>query len=223
MTRDMESQYIILLDIVKNKLSYAAHDLDHVLRVFALCQKLADKNVNPDVLLPAALLHDIARRLEDEDPTGKIDHAVTGAEMADGILKDLGYTGEVRDEITHCIRTHRFRSGFHPQTWEAKILFDADKLDVVGAVGIARSFMLAGKHGERLYRNISLGDYVRENLTDNGRIINAANHAANLEYELKLRKIPGRLYTDKGRELAAKRVKYMEDFFRYLKEEINEE
>lgn len=222
---DNLDQYQVLREIVKEELAYAAHDLDHILRVCNLCMHLAEqeKDVELEVLIPAALLHDIARRKEDEDITGKIDHALIGADMAGGILQDLDYDRSLIDKITYCIRAHRFRSGFPPETVEAKILFDADKLDVIGAIGIARSFMLAGQHGEKMYKNILLEEYVRENIGPNGRIKDASKHTANLEFELKLKKIPDRLFTEKAKEIANKRIEYMEEFFKTLQQEINGE
>lgn len=216
-------QYQILQEIVKKELSYAAHDLDHILRVYHLCMLLAEdqKDVNLEVLIPAALLHDIARRKEDEDVTGEIDHALAGAEMAGRILQNLGYEPSRIDAVRRCISAHRFRSGFTPETVEAKILFDADKLDVIGAVGIARSFMLAGEHGEKIYNEVPLDEYLHDNVGPNGRIKDVSKHTANLEFELKLKRIPDRLYTEKAKEIAKKRIEYMENFFQTLSDEIH--
>lgn len=95
-------------------------------------------------------MHDIARVKESRDKTGEIDHAVLGSKLAEEILINLDYEKGKIEGIKHCIIAHRFRSGNEPQTLEAKILFDADKLDVIGSVGIARSFMLAGQFGQSL-------------------------------------------------------------------------
>ncbi|MCM1565499.1 MAG: HD domain-containing protein [Dehalobacter sp.] len=217
----MGKRYQVLQDIVEKELSYAAHDLDHVMRVYHLCLVLAGQrdDVDMEVLIPAVLLHDIARAKEDEDNSGEIDHAVLGAEMAEKILQDLDYNPDLRQKITDCILAHRFRTGHQPESIEAKILFDADKLDIIGAVGIARSFMLAGQHGERLYSKVSVEEYQKENIGENGRIKNASKHTTNLEFELKLRKIPDRLYTEEAKEIARKRIKFMELFFKTLVEE----
>lgn len=174
-----------------------------------------------DTLIPAALLHDIARSIEDKDPSGISDHAIIGAEMAENILTKLDYKKEAVQKIKHCIMSHRFRSGNNPETIEAKILFDADKLDVIGAIGLARSFMVAGQHGERLFRDIPLGEYIQKNIGENGRIKDNSQHAINLEYELKLKKIPERLYTQKAKEISLGRIAYMEDFFDTLRGEID--
>lgn len=218
----MNNKYQKIIELVKNKMTYAAHDFDHVMRVYNTCLSLAEneRGIDYDVLVPAILLHDIARSKEDEDRTGQIDHAVLGAEMAEKILKQLGYESVLIEKIKHCIKAHRFRSGFLPETVEAKILYDADKLDVLGAVGIARSFMLAGKHGERLFSDADLKEYCEENIGRNGRVKDVSKHSSNIEFELKLKKIPEKLYTAKAKEIAVERVKYMAEFFKILKAEI---
>lgn len=219
---NLDKRYHTLREIIREKMSYAAHDLDHVDRVTNLCLYLAEEEpgIDWEVLIPAALLHDIARRLEDEDISGEIDHALLGAEMAGKILQDLCYEPALIEKIKNCIRAHRFRSGFAPETAEAKILFDADKLDVIGAIGLARSFMLAGQHGEKMYNDIPLPQYREENVGPGGRIKDASKHTANLEYELKLRHIPERLFTPKAKEIGRQRVEFMEEFFVRLQMEL---
>lgn len=218
----MEKRYEVLQELVQNRLSYAAHDLDHVMRVYHLCLTLAryEKNVDLDVLIPAVLLHDIARAKEDEDISGDIDHAVMGAEMAETILAGLNYDAERTKKIKKCILTHRFRSGNPPESIEAKVLYDADKLDIIGATGISRSFMLAGQHGERLYNDVPLDAYIRENIGENGRIKDPSKHTTNIEFELKLKKIPERLFTDEAKKIAKQRIAYMSVFFDTLRQEI---
>ncbi|NLM20913.1 MAG: HD domain-containing protein [Peptococcaceae bacterium] len=219
----MDDRYNDLLNLVQDKMSYAAHDFDHVLRVYQLAMFLAEdeESVDRDVLIPAVLLHDIARRLEDEDPTGKTDHALVGAVMVGKILQELGYDEQLISKIKDCIASHRFRSGSPPSSPEAKILYDADKLDVIGAVGIARSYMLGGRHGERMYLDIPLAEYMAKNVGENGRIKDVAQHAANLEFELKLKHIPDKLFTAKAKALAKQRLDFMYSFFEVLKQEID--
>ncbi|SCY62412.1 HD domain-containing protein [Alkaliphilus peptidifermentans] len=212
-----------ILEIVNCQLSCSAHNLDHVLRVYNLCVLLAkhEKKVDLDVLIPSALLHDIARVKESQDETGKIDHAVLGSEMAEDILRDLKYDEEKIMKIKHCIIAHRFRTGNEPETIDAKILFDADKLDAIGATGIARSFMLAGQFGQRLVGNESMDKYEKENVVENGRLKNLSKHTPFIEYEVKFKKIPQKLYTKKAKELAIERLKFMEEYFARLKMEIS--
>lgn len=211
-----------ILEIVQDKLTCSAHNLDHVMRVHNLCILLAkyEENVDLEILIPAALLHDIARVEESEDKTGKTDHAVLGGEIAADILKTLGYEKLKIEKIKHCIITHRFRTGNEPETIEAKILFDADKLDAIGAVGIARSFMLSGQYGQRLVLNKSIDKYLADNTVENGRIKDNSKHTPFIEYEIKYKKIPDKLYTNKAKEIGNDRLKFMGEFFDRLKSEV---
>ena len=123
--------------VVETELSCSAHDMEHVNRVYRTCLKIAkgEDDVNLDVLKAAALLHDIARVKEDKDDSGNIDHAQLGAEMAVDILRELRFDEDDVIQIKHCIAAHRFRTMMEPSSKEARILFDADKLDVLGAIG----------------------------------------------------------------------------------------
>ena len=104
---------------------------------------------------------------------------------------------------------------------EAKILFDSDKLDVIGASGIARTFMLAGQFGQRLEVNESLNDYLNTNTVENGRLKDVSKHTPFIEYEVKFKKIPGKLYTKKAKEIGKERLEFTEEYFNRLKLEIN--
>jgi len=224
----MEEKYQKIKEIVEKELSCSAHNLEHVMRVYNLCLHLAkyESGVDLDVLKTAALLHDIARVKEDQDNSGNIDHAVLGSEIAEKILRDFGHSGEKIEQIKHCITAHRFRSDNEPETKEAKILFDADKLDVIGAIGIARSFIIAGQYGEKIYSDVPMDEYIQDNLVGgkpNGRIKEISKHAPNIEFETKFKYIPDKLYTQKAKEIAKQRIEYMKQFFERLKREINGE
>ena len=226
----MEEKYRRLKTIVEGEMQGAspAHDIDHVMRVYNLCLKLAkyEPDVHLDVLKTAALLHDVARTEEDKaghSHVMNVDHAVLGAEMSVNILRELGYSEEKIEQVKHCIVVHRFRGNSPPKTIEAKILSDADKLDVLGATGIARSFTIGGECGQKIYSNIAIDKYIKENLAGgkpNGRITDPTKHSSNLEFETKFKHIPDKLFTQKAREVARERLEYMEQFFDRLKREI---
>lgn len=219
---NIDAKYKKIVEIVEAELTCSVHNLDHVFRVYNLCILLSkyEEDVDMDVLIPAALLHDIARVKESEDKTGEIDHAVLGSEMAVDILKNLGYEKEKIEQIKNCISAHRFRTGNEPKTIEAKILFDSDKLDVVGAAGIARTFMFAGQFGQRLTVGEQLGDYLKSNTVENGRIKDVSKHTPFIEYEVKFKKIPEKLYTNKAKEIGKERLRFMEEYFNRLKLEL---
>ncbi|MBD7912532.1 MULTISPECIES: HD domain-containing protein [Clostridium] len=220
---NVEKKYKKIIEIVEQRLTCSAHNLDHVFRVYNLCLLLAEyeKSVDLEILIPSALLHDIARVEESQDKTGKIDHAVLGSMLAADILRNLGYEEEKIKKIKHCIITHRFRTGNEPKTIEAKILFDSDKLDVIGASGIARTFMLAGQFGQRLIANESFNEYLKDNTVENGRLKDVSKHTPFIEYEMKFKKIPDKLYTDKAREIGKERLKFMAEYFNRLRLEID--
>lgn len=218
-----EMKHKKIIEIVQDKLTCSAHNLDHVFRVYNLCLLIAksEKEVDLNILIPAALLHDIARVEESNDLTGKIDHATLGSVLAEDILRKLEYTEDEIEKIKHCIIAHRFRTGNEPKTIEAKILFDADKLDVIGASGIARTFMLAGQFGQRLIPIDSVDEYLKDNTVENGRLKDISKHSPFIEYEVKFKKVPNKLYTQKAKEIGRDRLKFMDEYFKRLKSEIN--
>jgi len=219
-----EMKHKKIIEIVQDKLTCSSHNLDHVFRVYNLCLLIAksEKDVDLEILIPSALLHDIARVEESQDKTGEIDHAVLGSVLAEDILRNLEYEEEKIEKINHCIIAHRFRTGNEPKSIEAKILFDSDKLDIIGATGIARSFMLAGQFGQRLTVNNELNEYLKSNTVENGRIKDVSQHTPFIEYELKLKKIPNKLYTEKAKEIGKERLKFMDEYFNRLISEITD-
>ena len=224
----MEEKHQRIREIMERELSCSAHEMEHVARVYNLCLRLAESEpeVDLDVLKTAALLHDIARVKEFEDKTGTVDHAVLGAEMADKILRELGYPEEKIAAVKHCIANHRYRGRSKPQSKEAKILFDADKLDAIGGVGVARSFMIAGQYGQTIYSDTPVDEYVRKNVFGGelvGGIREMSEHSPNLEFEIKFKRIPDKLFTEKAKEIAQERIEFMTRFFERLRREINGE
>ncbi len=118
---------------------FGTHGFEHVERVYATCKHIGIvEKADLDILLPAALLHDIARAEEN--------HAEAGAEKAKQILHRYGQPGETIEKITSAIVTHSFSGKKPPKTLEAKILSDADKLDALGAIGIYRTAVYSGEH-----------------------------------------------------------------------------
>ena len=220
----MNSLFQQLKEAAEEELSCSAHDMEHVMRVYNLALHLAEgESVDVEVLKAATLLHDIGRVKEDNDPSGQTDHALLGAEMSYPILERAGFSGEKIKHIRDCIRSHRYRTGHTPYTKEAQILFDADKLDALGAIGLARGFVWAGKNNARIYADVNLEKYIQENQggRKNGRIKDKTKHAANIEFETKLKTLPEKLYTKRAREIGKERVRFYKSFLERLKKEIN--
>ncbi len=188
-----------------------SHHWDHTLRVHRLCERIGSaEGVDMNVLLASAYLHDIAR-IHQDDSNGAVCHAEKGAQLAVSIVKKLSLTAYQKDNILHCIRSHRFRGSCKPQTPEARVLFDADKLDAIGAVGVARAFLFAGEVGARLHSEDANIEATKPYTVDD---------TGYREFIIKLRKIKDRILTIEGRKLAVDRHTVMEDFFNRFIEEI---
>jgi len=189
-----------------------SHAWDHTERVRTLCLRIGRKEkADLGVLEMASLLHDIGREAEDRS-RGRLCHARSGAALARTILERQGCDRAVIRAVVDCIRTHRFRRGGAPRTLEARILFDADKLDSIGAVGVGRAFLFAGEVGARLHdKDIDVRKtrpYTRED-------------TAYREYLVKLSRVRERMTTREGRRLAAGRHRFMAAFFARLNKETD--
>ncbi len=190
---------------------HSSHGWDHVERVMMLTGILleSEKNANPFIVKTSAILHDIAR--EDENSaSGDVCHAELGSKLAYDFLLEKGLDNERASHISRCILTHRYRKDNPPTTIEAMILFDADKLDSIGAVGIGRAFLFSGEIGARLH-NTDVDVTKTHAYT--------SEDSAYREYMFKLRHIKDRMLTTRGRELAMERHGFMEIFFQKLDEE----
>ncbi len=177
----------------------AAHAFDHVLRVYHLAERIGRaEGADLRVLLTAALLHDVAREGDE--------HHLRGAARARDLL--AGEDPAFVDAVAHCIEAHRFRRGPAPRSLEARILQDADKLDAIGAIGIARTFAHAGHHGHRLWASL---EEVASSPRPGGKEDTAVH-----EYWYKLRHLAGQMHTATARALAAERHAFMEAFFQRL-------
>ena len=212
--------------IVEEKLSCSSHDFDHTQRVYNTCLELAEgQNVDLEVLRLSALLHDIARAEEDEDNAGSKDHAELGAEAAGKILSQFDIPKEKIKKIQKCIYSHRYRNNHEPESKEAKILFDADKLDVLGAIGIARAFVWVGENNANIYKKVNLKEYAKENLKGGfgGKIKDPSKHSPQIEFSTKCKNLPKRMYTKEGRKMAEERLKFFKNFLSRLEKEIKGE
>ncbi len=188
-----------------------SHGPDHSERVLHTAMNIGQQmEARLDIIAPAALLHDIGRKQESRTK-GKVCHAELGAEMAEPLLRDLGYCQEDRAAICHCIHAHRFRSSISPKTREAKVLFDADKLDSIGAIGIGRAFLFAGQIGARLH-NAEIDPAKTDSYS--------TEDTAYREFQVKMSKVREQMLTPLGRQIAERRHAFMETFFSELHHEI---
>jgi len=187
-----------------------SHAWEHTQRVCRLCRHIgAAEGVDMDVLLIAACLHDIGRAYQDTSD-GKVCHAEKGVELARPMVASLPIDEDRKANILHCIRAHRFRKPPLPETAEARVLFDADKLDAIGAVGVARAYLFAGEVGARLHNpDVDVEKTQPYSREDTGF----------REFKVKLSKIKACLLTREGARMAEKRHAFMAAFFERLQAE----
>ena len=225
----MEKKFQKIKEIVEQELNQekdSAHDIDHIMRVYNLAMTIVktEANVDIDVLQAASLLHDIGGAKEASDPSGKTDHAIIGAEMARPILENLGFSDDKIKHVQECILAHRYRTNNQPETIEAKIVHDADKLETVGAIGIARAFSWIGRHRAKIYKKVdNIENYARENLTEgkiNGRIMDKSKHSIHINYETKDKFLLETLYTETAKQIGQERLTYYKEFLNRLDTEV---
>ena len=194
----------------------SAHDKHHVYRVLGCAKDIAcyENAVDMEVLVAACLLHDIGREAQFINPA--LCHAQVGGDMAYDFLISQGWPKGRAHHVKDCITTHRFRGDAQPQSIEAKILFDADKLEATGLIGIARTLIYQGIVSHPLYA-----------IGDDGKII---THRAKgedgasffTEYNFKLKNIYDSFYTHRAKEIAEGRRQAAVDFHDGLYDEITQ-
>jgi uncharacterized protein len=190
----------------------SAHDFDHVLRVLRLAERIGEEEgADLSVVRAAALLHDVGRASSTREDA---DHAEVGSRLAREVL--AGAPAASVEAVAEAIAAHRFRRGPEPVTIEARVLFDADKLDAIGAIGVARAYAHGGAQGQRLWA--SLEGMRAEGAPDTGD--NPQRHTPVHEFAFKLSRLRERLYTDSGRRIAAERHDFMVAYFEVLDAEV---
>ncbi len=205
--------YFLLENFMLSCMEDTAHDKEHIYRVLYNGLEIAktEKNVNYDVLIAACLLHDIGRKEQFENPA--LCHAAVGSEKAYKFLLKHGFDMRYAEHVKQCIQTHRYRKNNQPQSLEAKILFDADKLDVSGAIGIARSLLYKGIVSEPLYSVLPNG------LVSTGE--NDDTPSFFQEYKYKLENLYSKFYTKKAATMGKERQHIAVEFYNRLYEEVN--
>lgn len=194
------------------------HGFDHIERVYRMAHKLALlEGADPEIVVAASLLHDSCG--SDPNSGERLSHHEASALFAEQILREEGWSAEKIRAVQHCIRAHRYRGDAEnaPQTIEAKVLFDADKLDVLGAIGVARTIGYAVQAGQPIYAEPS------EQFVAEGVKVAGEPHSSYHEYLFKLRKVKERLFTQSARQIAHARDAFLTEFYDQLRAEINAE
>lgn len=191
------------------------HGFDHVLRVLHMAERLAaELGADVQIIRAACLLHDASGAAPGPDGA-RLNHEAASARFAEEVLAGEGWSRPRIQAVAHCIRSHRFRGSETPQTLEAQIVYDADKLDVVGAFGIARTIGYALQAGQPVYAEPS------PEFLATGKDQPGEPHSAYHEYLFKLRQVAGRLNTEPARRIGARRAELLERFFEALAAEAD--
>ncbi|HEU4606270.1 MAG TPA: HD domain-containing protein [Nitrososphaera sp.] len=207
----------MVLDRIRRRVKKAlegrdpAHDFQHVMRVYRNAELIGRKEgADMDILLHAVLLHDLVVYPKGSAKTGK--SADDSADLAEKWLQGYGYPQDRIDRITYCIRTHSYSKRLVPATLEGRILQDADRLDALGAIGVARTFSVGGSENRLFYNP---GDPFWKS----DRELNDREWTLDHFYK-KLLRLKKSMHTNTAKELARDRAKFMEQFVRQLKKEI---
>lgn len=192
------------------------HGFNHIQRVYRMAERLARlEGADIELVRAAVLLHDA------EGPgvgDTRLEHQHASANFAGKILSAEGWPEERIEAVQHCIRAHRFRDQSEkPQTLEAKVLFDADKLDAIGATGAVRAIAYAVLAEQDLYAEPS------KQFRDTGEKEAGEPHTPYHEFLFKLSKLRDQMFTHSGRAIAAARHTFLEDFFQQLTAELASE
>ena len=174
-----------------------------------MVERLAvEEDADLDIVRAAALLHDAQGSQTEGGEEGRQDHHHASSDFARHILEGEGWPPDKILAVQHCIRAHRFRDNTEqPQSLEAKILFDADKLDVIGAVGIARTIAFDVVVNQPIYVEPS------PRFFETGEKEPGEPHSSYHEYLFKLSKIKDRLFTKTAQQLAEERHRFMNEYF----------
>lgn len=191
------------------------HDFDHVMRVYRMAERLGrTEGADLEIVHAAALLHDAEGSAS--GGAERASHHHRSADFAAEVLQAEGWTEERIAAVQHCIRAHRFRGdGESPRSIEAKVIFDADKLDVLGAIGAARTVGYAAINGMPAYAQPSarfLASWEKEP---------GEPHSAYHEFLFKLSKVKARMFTATARGIAEERERYLAEFFERMSREID--
>ncbi len=196
----------------------AAHDYDHLVRVMTLADRIqASEGGDLPSIWAAVALHDIGQERERRHGG---DHALIGAELAAELLRDTPFPQHSIPLVQQAIREHRMTGGAIPQTLEGRILYDADKIDCLGAIGIGRLYCITGRYNQKVYAPVP--DDIVEPIDPLmiRSLRRRPDYSPSIEFQLLFTDLPERMTTSTGRELARERFAYMQEFFTRLRQEV---
>ncbi|HHX8334429.1 TPA: HD domain-containing protein [Vibrio diabolicus] len=204
----IESQF---LEFMQQEMQVdAAHDISHVQRVVNTAKKLAvEEGADLSIVLPAAYLHDCFTYPKDH-PNRK-QSSIIAAKKAVAFLESIDYPQQYHDAIAHAIEAHSFSANIRPNTLEAKVVQDADRLDALGAIGITRCIQVSTEFDVQLYDDKDIFAQQRE-LDDKQFTLD--------HFQTKLFKIAETMNTESARREAQKRKAFMQAYIEQLHDEV---
>lgn len=195
-----------------------AHDVDHVARTMALAETLHRREGGDlATILATVAFHDVGQERERREGG---DHAVIGAEMAAERLRGTWFPEAAIPAVQEAIREHRMTGAEKPRSLEGRIVYDADKLDSLGAVGVARLYCITGLLGQKVYAPTPDNLNHHEDPSVLRELRKSRAYSSNIEFDLLLADLPRQLLTPTGRALARERHDYMRAFFERLRQEV---
>ena len=188
-----------------------AHDFYHIMRVYNNAKIIGRREgSNMEILLPAVMLHDLVVYPKGSAKSSK--SSDESADLAENILQSYGYPQDQINQICYCIRTHSYSKRFAPVSLEARILQDADRLDALGAIGIARTFSVGGSENRKFYNAHDPFYRTSRNLDDTKWTLD--------HFQTKLLKLEDFMHTETAKKIAKERTRFMVLFIRQLQKEV---
>ena len=196
----------------------ASHDYDHIARVIALAETIQEKEGGDlPVIWAAVAFHDIGQ--ERERLQGG-DHALIGADMAGDLLTGTDFPQPSIPAVQQAIREHRMTGGSAPRTVEGRILYDADKIDILGAIGIGRLYSITGRYNQKIYSPVPVDIIEPVDPLVVRQLRRRPDYSPSIEFQLLFGNMPERMTTETGKEMARERYTYMQAFFKRLQQEV---
>ncbi|GCE49527.1 uncharacterized protein EI42_02639 [Thermosporothrix hazakensis] len=196
----------------------ASHDFDHITRVLALAETIQQQEGgNLPIIWAAVAFHDIGQERERRHGG---DHALIGAEMAGDLLTQTPFPQDSIPAVQQAIREHRMTGGKVPTQLEGRILYDADKIDCLGAIGIGRLFCITGRYNQKVYSELPAEIETPVAPQTIRQLRRRPDYSPSIEFELLFGNLPERMTTSTGKYLAKERYTYMKAFFKRLRAEV---
>jgi len=196
-----------------NESDDASHDLGHFRRVYKMAIRISEMDqvdADPLVLMAAAYFHDVVNPPKDSDLRSQASRLA--AEKTREILREMNFPPEKIDGVAHAVLAHSFSAAIPAETIEAKVIQDADRMESLGAMGVARNMYVSGRMGSSMF-------HPDDPMAESDREYEDSRYALD-HYELKLFKLPEMMQTPAGQKIAQERVQYLREYQERLRQEI---